>query len=66
MHHCLLDELNELLHKSRLGLPEHAREVHTSGKNYKWLKKNLSGKADTPARIRELLAKSLNELTKPL
>jgi hypothetical protein len=64
MHHSLLDELNELLRRTRLGLPEHAREVHSSGKNYKWLKKNLGSNPDVPPRIRELLSKSLNELTK--
>ena len=66
LHHSLLDELNELLRSTRLGLPEHAREVHSSGKNYKWLKKNLGNKPDVPPRIRELLNKSLNELTKPI
>ena len=65
-HHCLLDELNELLSREPLGLPDHASEVHTSGKNYKWLKKNLGSKETVPPRIRELLGKSLNELTKPI
>lgn len=66
MANSLLDELNGLLKKTKLNIPEYAREVHATGKNYKWLKKNLGNNPEVPERIRELLGMSLNELTKPL
>lgn len=63
---CLLDELNELLKKSKLNLPEYAKAVHPNGKNYKWLKKNLGDKPEVPERIRQLLNTNLSELNKPI
>lgn len=61
---CLLDELNELMSTVTI-VPEYTRTVHHSGKNYKFLKKNISKNPNVPERVRELLSMSLNELTKP-
>lgn len=59
-----LDELNFLLKKTKLDIPEYARQVHPNGKNYKWLKKNLTPREDVPERIKELLSWNLNQLIK--
>lgn len=60
-----LDELNRLLKTSHLHIPDYVREVHASGKNLKWLRKNLGHSEDCPARIKELLELSIYELLKP-
>lgn len=60
-----LDELNRLLKKTPLHIPDYVREVHSSGKNLKWLRKNLGHNEDCPARIKELLELSIHELLKP-
>lgn len=60
----LLEELNTLLAKSDLKIPSHFKEVHFSGKNLKWLRKNFINKEETPERIKELLRMNINELTR--
>jgi hypothetical protein len=63
---CLLDELNELLKKSKLNIPEYQRSVHANGKNHKWLKKNFGSNPNTPERLRQLINMNLNELTRAI
>lgn len=57
-----LDELNRLLKKTELHVPDYVREVHSSGKNLKWLRKNLGNDTSCPDRLRELLNLPMNEL----
>jgi hypothetical protein len=40
-HDELVRELNTLLKKSKLDLPEFRKEVNKAGKNVSWLKKNI-------------------------
>jgi hypothetical protein len=60
----LLDELNEILKKVKPHIPDYAREVHSNGRNLKWLKKNFGNKPETPERMKELLNMPINHLTK--
>lgn len=50
-----LAELNQLLAKTKLGLPDFRREIGPSGNNYQWVRKALKNKAGVPDRLRELL-----------
>lgn len=63
----LLKELNALLNKhgAVLKLPAFRSEVSASGGNLQWLHKNLKRNSECPARITELLAKPISELTRP-
>ena len=56
LSHEELLELNKLLKKEKLDLPEFRREVSPSGTNYMWLRKNILKKnPNVCSRIRELL-----------
>lgn len=48
-------ELNQLLAKTKLGLPDFRREIGPSGNNYQWVRKALKNKEGVPDRIKELL-----------
>ncbi|AQT28639.1 hypothetical protein YOLOSWAG_159 [Erwinia phage vB_EamM_Yoloswag] len=63
----LLNELNQLLkkHSNVLGLPSFRAEVSTSGNNLAWLKKTMPRNTACPERLKELVQKSIQELTRP-
>ena len=62
----LLQELNTLLavYEKDLGLPSFRAEVSPAGGNLAWLKKHLSRNPQCPVRIKELVKKSIQELSR--
>lgn len=50
-----LQELNQILKKTKLGIPEFRRNVSSSGANYQWLQKVLRNREEIPSRLKELL-----------
>lgn len=50
----IVNEINLMLKKEKLGFPDYRREIDLSGKNYQWLKKAI-GKSDKASdRLKEL------------
>ena len=61
-----LEKLNSLLQNNKIKIPEHTRQVHESGKNQQWLRKNLAKNPNpevTPELLM-LLAMPMSELAK--
>lgn len=56
-----LEKLNLLLENKSLKIPDHVREVHASGKNLKWLKKNLTN-TDISKELKTLLNMTVHQL----
>jgi hypothetical protein len=59
-----LEELNELLIKSDLGLPSFRTIVDRSGSNLPWLKKHVGKNPDVDDRLKHLISLDLKTLLK--
>jgi hypothetical protein len=60
-----LEKLNALLMDPKIKVPEHVRQVHASGRNQQWLRKNLGRNKDVDPEIIQLLNLPMSELAKP-